>query len=241
MFEKIKTQLYRHKRNIHKNLTLITHSLSLSRIANQGRSTFEESLEALNLFKEFQSSQKVSEIEYLYEKVRIDQPKIICEIGTYKGGSLFLLSQAAPSSALLISVDISYPFVRKLAHRNLIKKGQQLICIEGDTQNPKTLLRVEKGLKGRKIDFLFIDGDHSLFGVMNDYVRFYPLVKEGGLVAFHDIFPDLFLQTGQKSNSYVGGVPFFWDLMTKGDHKFEAFVEDTEQDGFGIGVIYKSI
>ena len=97
-----------------------------------------------------------------------------------------------------------------------------------------------KRLKGKYIDFLFIDGDHSLFGVMNDYVRFIPLVKKGGVIAFHDIFPDSFMKTGMTSSSYVGGVPIFWDMMIKSGQKIETVVEDTEQDGFGIGVIYKN-
>ena len=40
--------------------------------------------------------------------------------------------------------------------------------------------------KDESIDLLFIDGDHSFKGVENDYVNWFPKVKSGGTIAFHD-------------------------------------------------------
>jgi hypothetical protein len=42
-------------------------------------------------------------------------------------------------------------------------------------------------LEGELLDFLFIDGDHSLKGVEQDWLDYGPLVRAGGIVAFHDI------------------------------------------------------
>ena len=36
------------------------------------------------------------------------------------------------------------------------------------------------------IDFLFIDGNHSYEQVLADYLMYSPLVKRGGVIAFHD-------------------------------------------------------
>lgn len=36
------------------------------------------------------------------------------------------------------------------------------------------------------IDFLFIDGDHTYQGVLTDWLLYAPLVKRGGIIAFHD-------------------------------------------------------
>lgn len=41
-----------------------------------------------------------------------------------------------------------------------------------------------------KIDFLFIDGDHSIEGCKADYINFSDKVKIGGFLAFHDYYPD---------------------------------------------------
>lgn len=37
-----------------------------------------------------------------------------------------------------------------------------------------------------KIDFAFIDGDHSYDGVLNDFNVIYPNLSEGGIIVFHD-------------------------------------------------------
>ena len=39
-------------------------------------------------------------------------------------------------------------------------------------------------------DFLFIDGDHSEEGVKRDIIGWLPVVKKGGIVAFHDYIPE---------------------------------------------------
>jgi hypothetical protein len=42
-------------------------------------------------------------------------------------------------------------------------------------------------LDGKKVDFLFIDGDHSYEGVRQDYEMYREFVKPGGWIGFHDI------------------------------------------------------
>jgi predicted O-methyltransferase YrrM len=37
-----------------------------------------------------------------------------------------------------------------------------------------------------KVDFLFIDGDHSIAGATGDILNWLPHMKEGGIVAVHD-------------------------------------------------------
>jgi predicted O-methyltransferase YrrM len=52
---------------------------------------------------------------------------------------------------------------------------------------PETRLELEALLQGRPIDFLMIDGDHRYEGVKSDFLLYSCLMKEGGLIAFHDI------------------------------------------------------
>jgi predicted O-methyltransferase YrrM len=79
------------------------------------------------------------------------------------------------------------------------------------------------------VDFLFIDGDHTYEGVRRDFEMYSPLVREGGIIAFHDIVP------GPPEN--VGGVPEFWNKI-KTRYRHLEIVRDWGQGGFGIGVIY---
>jgi len=36
------------------------------------------------------------------------------------------------------------------------------------------------------LDFVYIDGDHSYYGVRNDFSHYYPKVKNGGIIGGHD-------------------------------------------------------
>ncbi len=96
------------------------------------------------------------------------------------------------------------------------------------------------GILGRKlIDILFIDGDHSLFGVMNDYVRFSPLVKKGGIIAFHDIHPDSFMRTGKRPPPMLVVCHYSGNPSNVQYYKTDEIIEDFGQDGFGIGILFK--
>jgi predicted O-methyltransferase YrrM len=60
--------------------------------------------------------------------------------------------------------------------------------IQGDSHLEKIEKRLQKLLKGRLIDFLFIDGDHMYEGVRRDFEMYAISVAQGGIVAFHDAF-----------------------------------------------------
>ncbi len=40
-----------------------------------------------------------------------------------------------------------------------------------------------------QIDILFIDADHSYESVKNDFEKFFPLVKDNGIILLHDSYP----------------------------------------------------
>jgi predicted O-methyltransferase YrrM len=88
---------------------------------------------------------------------------------------------------------------------------------------------VKKILEGRKLDFLFIDGDHTYEGVKGDFKMYFPLVRKDGIIAFHDIMP------GPPEN--VGGAPQFWHEICNKNKCLE-IVRDWNQGGYRIGAIY---
>lgn len=230
---------YRIKRQIQKIVLLRGEARQL-KIANQNPNIqFPDLMKSLKSFSSFSPSQKDSEVFYLFNLVKEKKFKNICEIGSYKGGTFFLLCQAAPDDATLISIDIKYPLERKLAHKLFGKSGQKINCIQGDTKDHNTYKKLESALKGNSLDLLFIDGDHSLFGVMNDFIRYSPLVRKGGIIVFHDICPDSLLRTGVKSESFVGGVPLLWRAIKQNYKRTEEVIENSDQDGYGIGILFK--
>lgn len=188
----------------------------------------------------FYVEQVDNEFKIFLDLISSLKPKVICEIGSYRGGSLFLFSRVCPADAVITSVDINFPAERKKAYQIFARQKQKIQCIEGDTSLEKTLNLVKRSLKGKLIDLLFIDGDHSFFGVTNDFIRYSPLVKTGGLIAFHDINRDTYLKTGIKSSSYVGEVPIFWYALKQAYDGFQEIIFDPSQDGYGIGIIQKN-
>ena len=72
---------------------------------------------------------------------------------------------------------------------------------------------------------------------MGDYVRYGALVREGGLVAFHDIVDDSRTRGGPPTIAYTGDVPNVWAQVSRSAPKTWEFVRDRAQDGCGIGVL----
>lgn len=187
--------------------------------------------------KKFRPSQKRSEIKALINIIKSHGFSRICEIGNYKGGSLILISQVADDNALLVSIDINYPITRKVINKKLLKPRQKIISIKGDSKNLMTIKKVEKALRDKKLDLLFIDGDHSYEGVKKDYELYSKLVRKGGYIIFHDIHPDSFMKSGIKTSSYVGGVPKFWSEIKQENLDYDEVIENISQDGYGLGIL----
>ena len=102
--------------------------------------------------------------------------------------------------------------------------------VRKDSHQEGTLEDLKNILGNEKIDFLFIDGDHSYNGVKKDFEMYSPLVSKDGIIGFHDIVE------GLEEN--VGGVPAFWQEI-KNNYKYKEIVESWNQGGYGIGLIFK--
>ena len=166
------------------------------------------------------------------------KPKVILEIGTAGGGTLFLFSNIAHEEAILISVDLYQTIEKRILFRYIGKEKQKIFLIQGDSHSIETLRKIEGILRDDKVDFLFIDGDHSYEGVKKDFEMYSPLVRKGGIIAFHDIIPDYYTKYGIKTSSWAGEVYKFWNEV-KEKYEHLEIVKDKNQDGFGIGIIIK--
>lgn len=139
-------------------------------------------------------AQARSEILQLGKLLQESAPKRSMEIGTNYGGTLFLLCTLSPPKATIISLDLpsgpfggGYPRRKIPLFRRFPKAGQQLHLIRGDSHSQETKERVLGILGGKQLDYLFLDGDHTYSGVRRDFEMYSPLVRRGGMVAFHDI------------------------------------------------------
>jgi len=182
--------------------------------------------------------QKESEILRLLKYLKMKKPKIILEIGTASGGTLFLFTRIASSDATIISIDLpggsyggGYSKKKEYLYRSFRLPHQILFLLRCDSHNNQTLLNVKRILNKRQIDFLFIDGDHSYKGVKKDFEMYSPLVNKDGLIAFHDIVIHHKYKT-------VDVVKFWNEIKVKFNH--EEIIDDVDQGMFGIGLLRKN-
>jgi len=75
----------------------------------------------LNYIDPWQIMEEIKNLLLILDKVK---PKVILEIGTAKGGTLFLFSNIAHEEAILISVDL-YQSIEKRILFKYIKKGSR--------------------------------------------------------------------------------------------------------------------
>lgn len=164
-------------------------------------------------------------------------PKIVLEIGTANGGSLFSLCKLAPVDAVIISIDLpagrfggGYPEWKTPIYELFKKEDQKLFLLREDSHLVETVVKIKKILNDKQIDFMFIDGDHTYEGVKKDFEMYSTLVKSGGVIAFHDVTPG-------GLEEFTGGVPIFWKEI-KNEYTYKEFINDQNQTGYGIGCLF---
>lgn len=199
--------------------------------------TLETRVALMLVHPHFRAFQKRGEILALLRSLEGRPPRRLLEIGGALGGTLVLLCRAAAEDARILSIDSGYTEAQAVVLPSLAGAERSLTCLRADSRAPETLERVRDWLDGEKLDLLFIDGDHSLKGVSADFAKYSKLVRPGGAVVFHDIVPDHLTRYGRFSMSDSGEVAVFWAQLKPLMPVSREFVEDPEQDGFGIGLV----
>jgi len=185
--------------------------------------TLNKVIECLN---DVQSTQNYYEVASLCERIKQLQPKTILEIGVDKGGSMNLFLNFAPEDALYVGVDNQTQFVIPKEH------SQEKILIEADSLLDSTVTKVKEVIGIMEVDFLFIDGNHEEEAVKSDYAKYSPLVRKGGLIAFHDINTSL-------NQEHCKGIKKLWQEL-KETNKTEEFINTEAEVHFGIGLLIKN-
>lgn len=185
-------------------------------------------------YKTISPYQNPSELIRLTRLIQDQQPKTIVEIGTDRGGTLYVWTQALPSAERFVSIDLpggdfggGYSTGRATFYSSFTQKP--VTCLRKDSHNPATKKALVNAINHEPIDFLFIDGDHTYPGVKQDHTMYKDLMADDGIIAFHDILPN---PEASRCN-----VDRFWDGI-KPDHTTTEIIADEDQGGGGIGVIH---
>ena len=177
------------------------------------------------------------EIESLLTMLKERKPKYILEIGTARGATLFLLSRIASPDAIIISLDLpggkfggGYSAFRIPLYRSFALKNQRISLLRENSHDSKAFEKVKGILGENRLDFLFIDGDHTYEGVKKDFESYSLLVKKSGIIALHDI--------AKHPEETKCTVDRFWAEL-KEEFPCKEIIKDKNQGWAGIGVIEK--
>ena len=113
--------------------------------------------------------------------------------------------------------------------KSWVTPGTFLHTIVADSRSQETIDKVKSICP--HIDFLFIDADHSYEGAKTDFENYGPLVKSGGIIAFHDLIPP-----PDRPRIQVGRL--FREIQKAGYTTRELY-SSPNQKRMGIGIIYK--
>jgi len=161
------------------------------------------------------------------QAVQVIEPKIILEIGTASGGTCLIWPYIA--SWRVITCDLKDMSYQRPLFTRFPPPGSQctVTLMSGNSHSPDFRADVARELNDTKVDFLFIDGDHTEDGVAADYMKYKEFVRPRGLIAFHDIVESQPLPTNQVNR--------LWKRL-KPLAEVEEFVNDPSQRRFGIGL-----
>lgn len=186
------------------------------------------------------NSQNLEEFtELLQEYVKL-KPTSFIEIGSMYGWSLqhFIHYSEEGSTGIAIDLPVRH-FVgphdwrvekQESNYKNIWPKWAKekkckLYLLPCSSYSPETVIKAKEILKDKKVDFLFIDGDHRYQAIKEDYNLYSSLVREGGIIAFHDI--------GENEE---GGGRVFWNEI-KQNFKHKEILKDPNKEK-GIGILY---
>jgi predicted O-methyltransferase YrrM len=172
--------------------------------------------------------------------VRTLNPRTILEIGAGPGGTTQRLGHCVVPwhehrPGKMLSIDLPSGATSGLDHEGCLKRNATIAWslapftfheFLGDSKSPEALAWTLRVLGKDSVDVLFIDGDHTTDGVKFDHIVYGPLVRSGGIIAFHDIDAWAFISEVQ--------VPTYWRDDVKGKK-----LEITTRGNFGgIGVVF---
>lgn len=119
-------------------------------------------------------------VEIFWLVAMLSEVESVLEIGV-STGSIAMWTFLIPEGRFYIGVNTEAVLLPDPAYT----VGRQVDVITGDSHKEETIKGVESLLQSRKVDLLFIDGDHSYLGMKADYENYIQFVRKGGVIAFH--------------------------------------------------------
>jgi cephalosporin hydroxylase len=181
-----------------------------------------------------QPDQFAGEFADLLELYRAIQPRRVLEIGVREGGTLYQWIKHARYGAHIVAVEIGMD--GEWANRTMpdppgwiswgVPGGVTVTPILGDSHHPATVQQVETL---GPYDFVFIDADHSYWGVACDFLAYRRMVRPGGMIALHDV-----LRNHEDNRIEIWK---YWPLI-RAAYRTQELTSEANQQTRGIGVVH---
>ncbi|HRZ84727.1 MAG TPA: class I SAM-dependent methyltransferase [Candidatus Dojkabacteria bacterium] len=169
---------------------------------------------------------------FAYDLVRNTKPKVIVELGTHKGNSLFSMAQAIKDSKLntkLYGIDTwegdpQAGYYGEDIYKEFLKISKKYYKDVNIIPLKMLFDNALKEFKDNSIDILHIDGLHTYEAVKHDFDTWLPKVKKDtGIIMFHDVC--------ETKDDF--GVYKLWDELKK---RYKNTI--TFEHYHGLGVIF---
>ncbi len=177
------------------------------------------------------ASQVESELKSFIAFLKKQGVKSYMEVGARDGDTFHAVMCSLPMGSKGVAVDLPGGLWGKQSSLENLKKavddlnarGYDCRYIMGDSKNPDIIRKIsDLG----PYDAVFIDGDHTLAGVSEDWNNFHDMAP---IIAFHDI-------SGSGQKEKVSGqpveVPRLWQWI-KNERSLE-FIEEGSPMGIGV-------
>lgn len=147
-------------------------------------------------------------VDYLSNHYKIDTKKLnLLEIGTHVGESTFYFSKFF-KHVFTVDCYFYWDFYPNREHvfLNGLKYTDNISKIKLTSEKASNFFR------NKSIDFLYIDGEHRYQDIINDFLSWYPKVKDDGFIGGHDYFrPEEINKENSSWSTKVTGVFEFID------------------------------
>ena len=184
--------------------------------------------------------QDIKELEAILQMYQVLRPKKVLEIGSLYGGTLWHWIQKSVPGTVIVSVD-KIPDNKHHRASVVLEEHKQwagwaetaqveIVEIVGRSDDLNVMSWVKEY---QPFDFIFVDGGHEYDVVHADYNNYYPMLRKGGLMAFHDI-------AAPDRNTYNIDVGRWWRDMVASTLFTGKVMESITRPGkWGIGIIQK--
>ncbi len=105
--------------------------------------------------------------------------------------------------------------------------------LSGPSTDPSTPAALKKLLGDRKVDLLFIDGDHTYEVASSDFMTYLPFMGSPSVIAMHDInmLVDSQCHPGKRM------VGYFWNEVVKKGYRYMETSASLSRAAYGIGAV----